>query len=247
MSKNRFYNSHSPFKINLPNTSKDANITSDWYRESKQQRMYINDLPISEYAKVFNNFKTKQDIESFFRKVVLSKIMDNAKKEEMISFLTKTFHQGGLMYPVTSAITTSMIKNDAFIATTVQDSIKLETRIISTPQGFRVQECSKLEKLYILDDAPEDIQSQTMNNFLYPQEGFDYVILAKGTIHVDFSKDANQPDLIVEDNAINFGQYHIQKLFDNRNLWQIIVDFLKNILGLNLVEDLNTQANTMCF
>lgn len=240
MPKHRFFDTHSPLEINKPNTG-NSNLIGDWTRESKQRRMFIDGIPLSTFSEQYNNFETEEDITSFFKEKILIKIDDSTKKNEIASYLKKTFHQGGFMYPVSGAIAVSIKENNKQIATTGE--IDLEIRVVTTKTGFKVQEYSKVKTLNIIPGQSEKFDSLADEMYrIKPEEGFDYVIEAEGTIDIDFSEKTNPPGITVESNAMNFGHYAVKERLDNRNLFQVIIDFFKNLLSLNEIENISPEV-----
>ena len=112
MTFQKFSSTHSPAVINRPNTGSN-NILADWQRAIKSDYVVIkiNGKPLSEYSIKYNNFKEEGDLINFFNEVVLSQLPEN-KRQGVSDYLMKSFHQGGLMYPVSSALRNCMREID---------------------------------------------------------------------------------------------------------------------------------------
>ncbi len=68
------------------------------------------------------------------------------------------------------------------------------------------------------------------------------VIKAEATIAIDFSKNSSDPYLVVESNRMEIVHEGLKHDLDSRGLGQKIVDFFKNILGLNKVKDISPEV-----
>ena len=55
---------------------------------------------------------------------------------------------------------------------------------------------------------------------------------------MNFSQNSNEPSIGVVSNTIDFGHSALRAKVDSRSLTQIIIDFLKDIFGLNKVFDI---------
>ncbi len=82
---------------------------------------------------------------------------------------------------------------------------------------------------------------------LKPEENKGYIIKAQGIIDVDFSQNSNEPSIGVESNTIDFGHSALRAKVDSRSLTQIIIDFFKDIFGLNKVVDISPNPEESSF
>src|SRR4051794_34436035 len=99
----KFHNTHSPVVLDKPGlTGTSTNLHQDWHRESGQDRMTINGQLLSTFD--YNHFETDKDVEQFFDEAILKdlKNVSMEKKADIVAYLKTVFHQGGLMYPVSS-------------------------------------------------------------------------------------------------------------------------------------------------
>ncbi|MFT4059806.1 MAG: hypothetical protein QM652_09675 [Legionella sp.] len=255
-----FHSQYSPVEINKPNT-KGGNLRGDWYRDSGTNKMWINGAPLSKYAKKYNNFSTEDDVLNFFRDVILKDMQaaSPAQKEEIKNYLQKTFHQGGFSRPVSAPFAMSMteysqeLQSNVFYATISDNDMNIiSINIQTTPNGFKVQETTEIislvgspntsgELMAMATSKPSGEKTDDDQYTIYPDAGKEYVVKLQGTIDVDFTKSTTDPTITVESNTISYGNKAIQKRLDHRRLGQMIVDFFRNILGLNKVQDLSDK------
>ncbi len=256
MSRNKwkkFHSTYSSIDITQPD-NQGANPLADWRREAKlpSPRVFINGVGLDKYAEKYNKFQSESDLETFFNEVILQGMttVDKEEKEKIVQHLKINFHQGGYLYPVTSAIAMSMKEYseefgmDVYRAT-VDDAQKiLSVNIVTTDKGFRVQEFTQLNSLLVSPGYEKEFgMDPEKGPFLKPEEGSKYVIKAQGTINIDFSESANQPSIEVESNTMSFGHSAIKNQLDKRHLGQIIVDFFKDVFGLNKVSVISPEKD----
>lgn len=246
----KFNNSYSSVDISKANTGA-SNFQADWSRESTQGRMKINGIPIQNYAQQFDGFNSEESVEAFFKAVILKDMqtLSEDKTSEIVDCLKKTFHQGGFMYPVSSSLAVSMKTYDEDLdieepfATVKADQMDVSINIVTHKNGFKVQEFVAVKELIIIDLAlAEQLKMDEGNPMLSPKQGFDYIIKTSGTIDIDFSSNAKDPSVTIENNMISYGYSEIASKMDNRHIGQIIVDFFRNILHFNQVKDISPNA-----
>jgi len=249
MGKNKwekFHSAHSPITgIDKPNTGGNKYL-ADWQRAALENtsntEVQINGTSLKEHAANYNNFKTKQNLNAFFRDVILRQLPAN-QKDSAIEYLETSFHQGGLLYPVSSVVNFAIV--EAGIPATIEaNSIQRRIQMVSTASGFKVQESISGEALLVhgsLNGVVGNIAKSDMDK--------DFVLKAQATIDVDFSKAINQdpdlpaqPSITVESNTISYGHSYLKEKMDKRSLGQSIVDFFKRILGLNKVMDISPST-----
>jgi len=212
--------------------------------------MTINGVPLTHYASLYNKFKEKENIQDFFKEVILHDLkgVDEAKKDSIISFLEKTFHQGGFMYPVSSALATIFKeyspKDRKLMPYASLNKIDFTVHLLTTENGFKVQEFVNVSELGF-PDAEWNAQHGLEEQILRAEKEGDYIIQAQGTIDLDFSKNAEEPVITVESNTISFGHPFIQNKLDNRNFGQRIADFFKSIFRLNEVKAISSDITVL--
>lgn len=253
MTFQKFSSTHSPAVINRPNTGSN-NILADWQRAIKSDYVVIkiNGKPLSEYSIKYNNFKEEGDLINFFNEVVLSQLPEN-KRQGVSDYLMKSFHQGGLMYPVSSALRNCMREIDPltgkdFEYGALRDStLKHQIAIVTTSSGFKVQEFCEAGEVIIYQGTSMSHLVSACDPILKPEENKGYIIKAQGIIDVDFSQNSNEPSIGVESNTIDFGHSALRAKVDSRSLTQIIIDFFKDIFGLNKVVDISPNPEESSF
>ena len=172
MTFQKFSNTHSPAVINRPDTGSN-NILADWQRAINIDDVVIkiNGKPLSEYSIKYNDFK----------EVVLSQLPEN-KRQEVSDYLMKSFHQGGLMYPVSSALRNCMreidpISQDDTEYGALRDStLKHQIAIVTTSSGFKGQEFCEAGEVIIYEGTSISHLVSIGNPVLKPEENKGYII-----------------------------------------------------------------------
>ena len=241
--KNFRYANSSNLDITNPNRG-SANIIGDWHRESTVSRMRINGVLLKDLAGNYDNFQTEKNVTDFIEAELLKDFRGNrAQKTQALDYLKETLHQGGLMFPVSSALATSLTTKDGELLGTVRDnSLEQKINILTTSKGFKVQELVSVGELMVPGGPLQEFANDEHGVIMGPKEGEDNLIQAQGVIDIDFSLNSNEPTLSVERNQMNINHEALSKHLDNRGLGQIIVDFLKNIVGLNKVQDISPKV-----
>ncbi|MCC5792948.1 MAG: hypothetical protein JJT82_10135 [Legionellaceae bacterium] len=246
----KFHSAHSPVvDMDKPNTL-ESNLQLDWARELGQDKMTINGRTLRSYEQDYNAFQTTADVKRFFSDVILQDVdsTDKDKKAEMVEYLTTAFHQGGFMYPVTTAFSTSVQDyreefGEKLPAITVRDrdaKVHLET----TSTGFKIQEIVGIKELVATDGGSFVALANSETSAISPEKGKKYIVELEGSIDVNFSKDSSKPQITVESNHINYFHEGVRSKLDTRSLGQRIVEFFKDILGLSKVEDRSPEIKS---
>lgn len=116
----QFHSSYSPIKAGSINQGAHR-LDQDWNRFVLSNQATLNGVYLKDYAKNYMeeiknekgttyNFKDDEAVKKFLSDVIL-KNLSSDKKEKALDFLEKSFHQGGLMYPV-SASATDLLLNE---------------------------------------------------------------------------------------------------------------------------------------
>ena len=253
MTFQKFSSTHSPAVINRPNTGSN-NILADWQRAIKSDYVVIkiNGKLLSEYSIQYNNFEDKGDLIKFFNEVLLLQLSEN-KRQDVSNYLMTSFHQGGLMYPVSSALRNCMREidpktgEDCEYGALKDLTLKHQIAIVTTSSGFKVQEFCEAGEVIIYEGTSMSHLVSDSEPTLKPEENKGYIIKAQGIIDVDFSQNSNEPSIGVESNTIDFGHSALRAKMDSRSLTQIIIDFLKDIFGLNKVVDISPNPEESSF
>lgn len=236
-----FHSTASPLPVVKPNQGK-SNLQMDWFRAITDE-IYIDGNKLSEYATEFNNFNRTEDVRNFFDKVILVKLKIREEQKNLIlNYLERSFHQGGLLYPTSNALSEAMQeyseefkKKEAYAAISEEEK---KVNIITTKEGFKIQEYARVKELISPDKAMK------ADPFIRPDKGKEYVIDAQITLDVNFSQNSEDPQITVESNTISFGNKFIEKKLDTRSFLQIIYDLILRWSKLNKVEDISGEPET---
>lgn len=232
----------SNLNVATPNMG-DSNLQADWHRAAYgEYPININGVPLEKIADHFNQFKTEADVLQFFEKIILNNFTGNKEdKENAVNYLKQSFHQGGFLYPVSSALATELKGVDGKTMCTLSNSHRdSHVNIQTTSTGFKIQEYVDAKALL---PAVDSLMKYAPEGRIYPEQGKDSIIKAEATIAIDFSKNSNNPSLAVESNHMEISHEGLKSHLDNRNLGQKIVDFVKNFLGLNQVKDISPPTS----
>lgn len=243
-----FHSKHSPVVAGTVDQGAN-NVVLDWFRTANapahQELTTINGIPVKNYLNQYNQFATIDDVKNFFKEVILKDVKNETDKNKMVDYLVKSLHQGGLLYPVSASMSV-MLHKDHGLQPRSSESIK-QVNITTTEQGFKVQEVYT-SKGFIMSDPGKasnqvkELAEQDDMFLLYPDPGKKFVIQASASVDVNFSANPDNPAITVESNYVSYGNSAIQSSLDKRSLGQIIVDFLRNIFGLNSVSIKEMEA-----
>lgn len=252
-----FHSWYSPIEVAKTNTG-TKNVPQDWSRLANEDAL-INGIPLMSYSKNYNGFKTEDDLRQFFIEVILKDVKNEATKASSADYLLTTFHQGGLMYPISGSLSILLSDNGLQERHTRKDN--RTTNITTTEHGFKIQEIYTMDKvmftpsditpkcdedqkqkLYIIQEKQDRIlpggRLEDEPVMIDPDTGNTFVIEAGATIDVDFSRNPQSPDVTIEANYISYGNENVKSVLDTRNFIQVIIDFCRNIFGLNSVKEM---------
>lgn len=230
---------HSTLNINKVQLS-DAYLEGDWQREAKQNRMLINGISLNKIAENYENFESQKDVLLFFNEVILKDFTGTQEhRDNAIGYLSKVFHQGGIMYPVSLAVVMTSSLN-AKAAPTLEGK---NINILTTENGFVIQECCSFKSARMPSRSKGFMgMGMGMSKFadeeglIMPEDPFKPLITAEGTIEVDFSKNPADPSLTIKSNTIEVNHSELVKYLDTRHFLQKFIDALKAFFGFNKVE-----------
>lgn len=233
-----FHTSQSPVDIKISQGT--ANITADWSRLD-WDNTFINGEPLSnimdrhEISKEILTEKLADiTLRDFFSTVILCDYKEE-NKEQVLETLMKSFHQGGLMHPVSAGMS-HVFAGEGFGAS-AKDSPK-QVNIKTSSTGFTVQEIYTVNKCNLEITAPEELTTRFEDSVIEPDHGQVYVLKAQATIDVSFQKDGSL-NTKVSNQGISYGNDFVQSVADSRNWLSKLIDALKNIFGLNAVKDIS--------
>lgn len=236
-----FHTSHSPVEINID--SGQANITADWSRlnwkltfiDGQSLDDLMNHHEISKESLVGD--QGNQILRQFFSNVILAKYQ-GSDKIEALDTLMKTFHQGGLLHPVSAGMC-HVLKNEVFGAA---GNSPRQVNIRTSTTGFAVQEIYTVKQCQPTVNAENDHYELFEDGIILPDAGNDYVLQAQATIDVSFNKGQLKANVINQ--GISYGNEYVKNRADSRSWMSKLVDFFKNLFGANSVKDLSsTEEN----
>ncbi|KTC66011.1 Uncharacterised protein (plasmid) [Legionella adelaidensis] len=232
----RFASQYSPVSPGNVNFG-DNNLQMDWFRLAVIDAT-VDGISVKTWRSKYNEFASTEDVKQFFKEVILKDLKKEVNKDEVVDYLATAFHQGGLMFPV-SASMSNMIFNEAGLQVNQPQSTR-QIRITTNENGFKVQEVYTAKQVAVVDDtkASEGLKKQVQGlelPLVSPDRGNDFVFKAGACVDVDFSSSSKKPAITIESNFISYGNAEVQAVWDKRNFGQVIIDFFRNILGLNAV------------
>lgn len=252
-----FHSQYSPIEAGKIDTG-NHDAPQDWKRLCNENAS-INGIPLKSYSKKYNDFKTTEDLKQFFIEVILKDVKNEATKASSADYLLTAFHQGGLMYPISGSLSVLLSDNGLQERHTRKDN--RTTNITTTEHGFKIQEIYTIDKVnFVPSDIYPDYDDERKRKLRIIQEKQDrilhegrlenepvdigpdtgnvFVIEAGATIDVDFSGNPQSPDVTIESNYISYGNEKVKSVLDTRNFIQVIIDFCRNIFGLNSVKEM---------
>lgn len=181
----------------------------------------------------------KEAYESILSEIFLKNIKGSkADKQQELSFLKFSFHQGGLMNPVSAPLQTT-IEGMQFGAP------KIDLHFVTTEKGFKVQEHFSAQTIMI-SPSNDRLLALTDNENFVMNDDDSPVIKAQATVEIDFSN-KQDPAVVLESNNIEYGHDLAKKEFRPKiGFIQRFLDYLKRhfIAARVQVEKLDSQITT---
>lgn len=229
----QFHSLHTPVPIEVNEGHSD--IVSDWQRD--WDRIFINGKPLASHMNergvMDKNDLDADKLKDFFKEVVLQDY--SGDKEQAAEDLMKRFHQGGLLHPVSGGISFWLQK--ASFAPNSQASPKIIS-IVTTKTGFVMQESYTVRECQYMGEA-EDAKKHGLEldseRLIRHNPGSD-LLQAQGTLDVTFDEKGKHK-VNVLNLGINYGNDAIRTIADNRNWFQKLADYMRNLFGANSVKD----------
>lgn len=241
----------SPVKIDI--NQGHANILEDWKR-LRWGEASINGVLLSAHMKKLNieqgdystipeeRHLTEVKLKNFFSDVILSEYSrDNSfRKEQAIASLLKTFHQGGLLHPVSAGMS-SVFENQP-IAPSATNSPK-QVNIQTNANGFVIQEIYTVNEFKTTINASKELSERYNDGIISPDPGNLFVLQAQATIGVSFDNEGSLRTEVINQ-AISYGNEYVKNIADQRHWFSKLVDAIKSLFGFNTVEDLSPDQTT---
>jgi hypothetical protein len=261
----KFHSTHSSLRIDQPTKAGETtNLHTDWSRASETNtnlsipvQVCIDGKPLNTYAEKYHYFNTDDDVGRFFKDILMKKMehIETEHEKNIITFFKDTLHQGGLLYPVTSALAVAMVRdptkqeisgsvyapidnNNKVTDATVRsktDTVQI-VNIIPCKEGIIIQEHVKVKNIIVSSHAYDKFKISGLEEdegLIAADEG-SFLIEAQGEIKINCLK--NVPELSIGFNAITYHEPRIKKVMDNRSLAQILIDFIERTFGFNKVN-----------
>lgn len=245
----RFKSFHSPAKIAI-NTGR-ADILLDWQRLN-WDNTFIDGHSLAEIMKplsIEQGTLTPDQLTDFFSDVILKKYTYN--KENVIQILLKSFHQGGLLHPVSAAMS-HVFENEGFGPSSRASENTRQVNIKTSDKGFTVQEIYTIKKCTLKPHASQALQNMYPESVIDPDCTEEYVIQAQATIDISFeNKDPNTTAHLSDvnntiiSNTISYGSQYVKSIADKRSWLDKLVDFLRNLLSKIKLLDNKFHPNSV--
>lgn len=240
-----FHSSHSPINKVEVNTN-PTDIVEDWKRLD-WKNTFINGQRLDTLMLKHKLSKETVDEDSYLKELNIMELtvflnaevlkdVSKASQPNALEYLMKSFHQGGLLHPVSKAMFHLFSKDG--LGPAAVGSPK-QVNIVTDKDGFSVQEIYTVKTFKLTPIASDDLQSTYPDLVIRPDQGKDYCLKAQSTLKVSFSG-APEPAITVENTSISYGNADIQSLADTRQWYVKVLDFIKNIFKGNAVVDLST-------
>lgn len=214
-----------------------SSIAVDWSRFCNADAT-IDGVSVKKHGDSYNQFSTDDDVKNFFKEIILANLKSD--KDKVVDYLATAFHQGGLMYPVSASMAV-ILHDKAKLQALCSRSIR-QVVITTTENGFKVQEVYTVNNVCVMYEANNELKEEADDDlYIHPDPSEKFVIKAGASIDVDFSSATSNPSITVESSYISYGNKKVQSILDERNLGQIIVDFFRNIFGLNSIKDVSEE------
>lgn len=173
----RFFSAHNRMHVADVHQGR-SNIIADFQRMASLDKcVTINGTPLSKMRAKYDNFDTEEAVKSFFNQEILKYLPDKSGKQQAIEYLMLTMHQGGLLNPVSAAMHDAVKQTWPSGQVTINNTERLQSiNIVSTKDGFKVQEIATFKKLDIRlhkkVKATDPEADQTLNKYILSSAEF---------------------------------------------------------------------------
>ncbi len=225
-----------------------SNLIEDWSRFVAEQdgavSGFINGRPIREKALLYLSDDKKFEEESlnnFFKYVILKKVPD-LYKVSALEKLKPIFHQGGLLHPVSSALTEVLTKQDGGAIMQPGASPQDVERLVSlqtTPEGFKLQEIVIIKR-YLLPpgfedclETPDTLKAIANELGEVKRQNGEFIVKAEATLNVNLITADEKAQITPCSKHISYGLPEVQALLDRRSILERVHDFLLKLTGRN--------------
>ncbi|WP_131775721.1 hypothetical protein [Legionella impletisoli] len=217
----------------------ESNIVADWQRLN-WDNAFINGQPIRELMEmkgIHQETLTEGQLRSFFSDTILWDLPEE-NKPQAVNYLMTSFHQGGLLHPVSASMYHVFNGSGIGPSAKAEDNDK-QVNILTTPTGFKIQEIYTVKKFTLDPNAEDDLLEKYDNGRIEPDKGNDFCVKAQATLNVSFKEGKERIDMTSA--HISYGNDHIQSIADKRGWFTKFVDYMKNLFNANTAKDLSIK------
>lgn len=238
----KFHTASIPAKFNVSQASSAINL--DW--ERSWDNITINGIPFSQLMdhEEISREALKHDdgshLKTFFKNVILKDVAPELK-DSALDYLMKSFHQGGLLYPASQAVT-KLYWEEKFGFGPSSKHTERKVYIITNSTGFSLQEVTTCKKFSIAPNISPKQKAKLGEDTdeIYPDTGNHYCTKAQATIKISFSTKGEKVDL--QSANLSYGS----KVLDTRNFIRKFIDYVMSLAIFkkqNVIEDLSQVAH----
>ena len=231
--KTQYETLSSPVKIAI--NQERPNTLEDWKR-LRWDEASINGVHLSAVMKekgIEPEKLTEAILRDFFSEVVLSQYTPE-NKVSVVNTLMKSFHQGGLMHPVSGGMKFVFLGEDFEPTNRSSKQVNIQTNA----NGFVIQEIYTVKQFGQKPGANKDLEASYPDLLIGPDPGNDHILKAQATLSVSFDNEASL-QIEVMSQAISYGNETVKNIADQRNWLARLIDAIISFFGYNKVEDLS--------
>ena len=200
------------------NLNKES-ICVDWPRST--ERVFIDGVKLAELLEKDADGAVSEDyLIQFFQDKILYKITDANVKRQAAAYLITSFHQGGWLHFLGSALVEGLSK--ASYGANATGTLSIAT----ADNGFALTEKVEIKSIRDMD-----------GNEILPDEGSENVLSAQASVSLEFNGGTQPSRVTITEARITFGNDSLQQeLADGRNIMQWIIDALEHFFTAIKVE-----------
>lgn len=242
----------------IPNLGK-SNILADWNREIHNPGVSIDGEDVRDLLYKFKKLRRDaKDFESVrnliqfddetqlrdFLKIHFLKQMDEDKKEEVMGYLMRALHQGGLLSPLPAELA-DIIREKTLRCYDFPSTQHFRTTSFrTTPTGFALIQSVTVPKL--VDSHTAELGDQA---YLDPDSKANFVFKVTAIVHVNFNINPSDPAIYVTDEQVEWGSKDIKHIltFKSKKAAKPIFKFTNDVneKDAKIVDDWNRSVLTV--
>lgn len=212
-----------------------SDLIADWKRLS-WAHVTIDDRPLEELmreASLSADALNESSLKQFFKHYLL-KNLNESDQDEAVNYLMKTFHQEGLLHPISSAM------HHLFFGTEFGPSPSKSSKQINlktTSTGFQLQEIYTVNQFNLAPHASPELTARFPESVILPNRRHTFVIKSQATMDVEFPQ-KSRPLITVTSKSVSYGNTLIQSYMDQRDVLKKLIDKFDELLGLHPKKEL---------